>query len=196
MDTLITILIGLVCLVIGLLIGYLVRKKLAEARIKSAEEAAAKILIEAKKESETRKKEALIEAKDEIHRLRSEAERENKERRNEIKHQENRLQKKEEDIDRKLDSIEKKEEAIREKEVEVENRLAKVDELQQQKLEELEKISGLTISEAKQILLNSIEDEVKHEAAMLIRDIENSAVRKVRNCAREIVAACYSAGGC
>ncbi len=68
MDTLITILIGLVCLVIGLLIGYLVRKKLAEARIKSAEEAAAKILIEAKKESETRKKEALIEAKDEIHR--------------------------------------------------------------------------------------------------------------------------------
>ena len=189
MDTLITILIGLVCLVIGLLIGYLVRKKLAEARIKSAEEAAAKILIEAKKESETRKKEALIEAKDEIHRLRSEAERENKERRNEIKHQENRLQKKEEDIDRKLDSIEKKEEAIREKEVEVENRLAKVDELQQQKLEELEKISGLTISEAKQILLNSIEDEVKHEAAMLIRDIENSAREEGEKRAREIVAA-------
>ncbi len=189
MPTIVGVLIAFGTLLIGLLTGYIVRKNLAEAKIKSAEEAAAKILIDAKKESETRKKEALIEAKEEIHRLRAEADRENKERRNEIKHQENRLQKKEEDIDRKLESIEKKEDAIKKQEAEVEAGLVKVEELQQQKLEELENVSGMTINEAKQILLSSIEDEVKHEAAILIRDIENSAREEGEKRAREIVGA-------
>ena len=188
MTTISWLLIALGCLAIGCLVGYIVRKKLAEARIKSAEEAAAKILIDAKKESETRKKEALLEAKEEIHRLRSEAERENKERRNEIKHQENRLQKKEEDIDRKMDGIERKEETIHQREKEAEGYLAKAQELQKQKLEELEKVSGLTVAEAKQLLLNSIEDEVKHESAMMVRDIENSAREEGEKRAKEIVA--------
>jgi len=188
MDTLLAIVIAIACLLIGILAGYITRKKLAEARIKSAEEAAAKILIDAKKESETRKKEALLEAKEEIHRLRSEAERDNKERRSEIKHQENRLQKKEEDIDRKLEGIEKKEESVRQREKEAEAHLIKAQELQQQKLDELEKVSGLTVTEAKQLLLNSIEDEVKHESAMLIRDIENSAREEGEKRAKEIVA--------
>ena len=188
MTTISWLLIALGCLAIGCLVGYIVRKKLAEARIKSAEEAAAKILIDAKKESETRKKEALLEAKEEIHRLRSEAERENKERRNEIKHQENRLQKKEEDIDRKMDGIERKEETIHQREKEAEEYLAKAQELQKQKLEELEKVSGLTVAEAKQLLLNSIEDEVKHESAMMVRDIENSAREEGEKRAKEIVA--------
>ena len=183
------ILIALLTLVGGLLAGYLIRKNLAEAKIKSAEEAAAKILIDAKKESETRKKEALIEAKEEIHRLRSEADRENKERHSELVRQEKRLQKKEEDIDRKLEGIEKKEEAIRKKDAEVEMRRAKVTELQQQKLQELEEVSGLTVTEAKQVLLNSIEDEVKHEAAIMVRDIENTAREEGEKRAREIVAA-------
>ena len=188
MSTPICILISVICLIIGLFVGYMIRKKIAEAKIKSAEEAAAKILIDAKKESETRKKEALLEAKEEIHRLRSEADRENKERRNEIKHQENRLQKKEEDIDRKLEGIERREETIHQREKEAEESLAKADALQQQKLEELEKISGMTITEAKQLLLNSIEDEVKHESAMLVRDIENTAREEGEKRAREIVA--------
>ena len=183
------ILIALLTLVGGLLAGYLIRKNLAEAKIKSAEEAAAKILIDAKKESETRKKEALIEAKEEIHRLRSEADRENKERHSELVRQEKRLQKKEEDIDRKLEGIEKIEEAIRKKDAEVEMRRAKVTELQQQKLQELEEVSGLTVTEAKQVLLNSIEDEVKHEAAIMVRDIENTAREEGEKRAREIVAA-------
>ena len=183
------ILIALLTLVGGLLAGYLIRKNLAEAKIKSAEEAAAKILIDAKKESETRKKEALIEAKEEIHRLRSEADCENKERHSELVRQEKRLQKKEEDIDRKLEGIEKKEEAIRKKDAEVEMRRAKVTELQQQKLQELEEVSGLTVTEAKQVLLNSIEDEVKHEAAIMVRDIENTAREEGEKRAREIVAA-------
>lgn len=188
MGTVGIILLVLAALVIGTLGGYIVRKNLAEARIKSAEEAAAKILIDAKKESETRKKEALLEAKEEIHRLRTEADRDNKERHNEIVRQEKRLQKKEEDIDRKLDGIERKEEALRKKDGEIEEVRAQVTELQQQKLQELETISGITSTEAKQILLNSIEDDIKHEAAMMVRDIENSAREEGEKRAREIVA--------
>ena len=189
MAPIVTILIIAAALLVGILIGYVVRKKLAEARIKSAEEAAAKILIDAKKESETRKKEALLEAKEEIHRLRSEADRDNKERHNEIVRQEKRLQKKEEDIDRKLEGIEKKEEGIRKKDAEAEAIRAKLATLQEQKLQELEEISGLTVNEAKQMLLNSIEEDVKHEAAIMVRDIENNAREEGEKRAREIVAA-------
>ena len=189
MAPIVTILIIIAALLVGILIGYLVRKKLAEARIKSAEEAAAKILIDAKKESETRKKEALLEAKEEIHRLRSEADRDNKERHNEIVRQEKRLQKKEEDIDRKLEGIEKKEEGIRKKDAESEAIRAKLSALQEQKLQELEEISGLTVNDAKQMLLNSIEEDVKHEAAIMVRDIENNAREEGEKRAREIVAA-------
>ncbi|MCR4963564.1 MAG: ribonuclease Y [Firmicutes bacterium] len=188
MHPVIVTLLALVCLAIGLVAGYYMRKNIAEAKIKSAEEAAAKILIEAKKESETRKKEALLEAKEEIHRQRAEADRDNKEKFNEIVRQEKRLQKKEEDIDRKLDSIEKKEESIRKKEADAENRRQKAVELQQQKLQELESISGITTAEAKQILLTSIEEEVKHEAAMLVKEIENSAKEEGEKRARKIVA--------
>ena len=189
MAPIVTILIIIAALLVGILIGYVVRKKLAEARIKSAEEAAAKILIDAKKESETRKKEALLEAKEEIHRLRSEADRDNKERHNEIVRQEKRLQKKEEDIDRKLEGIEKKEEGIRRKDAESEAIRAKLSALQEQKLQELEEISGLTVNDAKQMLLNSIEEDVKHEAAIMVRDIENNAREEGEKRAREIVAA-------
>ncbi len=189
MHPFLIVLLALICLVIGIAGGYLMRKSLAEAKIKSAEDAAAKILIDAKKESETRKKEALLEAKEEIHRQRAEADRENKERHNEIVRQEKRLQKKEEDIDRKLDGIEKKEEGIRKKDAEIEARRQKVADLQQQKLQELESISGISTAEAKQILLSSIEDEIKHEAAMLIKEIENSAKEEGEKRAREIVAA-------
>ena len=189
MAPIVTILIIIAALLLGILIGYVVRKKLAEARIKSAEEAAAKILIDAKKESETRKKEALLEAKEEIHRLRSEADRDNKERHNEIVRQEKRLQKKEEDIDRKLEGIEKKEEGIRKKDAESEAIRAKLSALQEQKLQELEEISGLTVNDAKQMLLNSIEEDVKHEAAIMVRDIENNAREEGEKRAREIVAA-------
>ena len=188
-NTLLAIILIFAALIVGTLVGYLIRKKLAEARIKSAEEAAAKILIDAKKESETRKKEALLEAKEEIHRLRMEADRDNKERHNEIVRQEKRFQKKEEDIDRKLEGIEKKEEAIRKKDAEVELRRAKAAELQQQKLQELEAISGITVAEGKQILLNSIEEDVKHEAAIMIKEIESAAKEEGEKRAREIVAA-------
>lgn len=174
-------------IVVGIAVGYIIRKNIAEAKLKSAEEAAAKILIDAKKEGETRKKEALLEAKDEIFRMRNEASKENKERRNEILRQEKRLQQKEESLDRKLDSIERKEENIKRKEQEIDQRNQNLVELQQQKLKELEIISGITSQEAKQILLASIEDEVKHDAAILIKDIETQAKEEGEKKAREII---------
>jgi ribonuclease Y len=185
MMTILYIAIGLI---IGIVVGYCIRKGVAESKIKSAEEAAAKIIIDAKREAESKNKEALIEAKEEIHALRVEMDRDNKERRNEISRQEKRMQQKEETLDRKLDSIEKKEEAIKRKDQEAEDKLAAIEDLQRQKIQELESISGITAGEAKQILLNSIESEVQHEANILIRDIENQAKEEGEKRAREIVA--------
>ncbi|MBR7113085.1 MAG: ribonuclease Y [Firmicutes bacterium] len=181
------IIIGAACLLVGILIGYVIRRQLAEATIKSAEDQAAKILIDAKKEGESRKKEALLEAKEEIIRQRQEAERENKERRAEIQRQEKRLQKKEEDIDRKLENIDHKEEQIRKHEEAVAEKLHKADELQAQRLTELEALSGISVAEARQMLLNSIEDEVKHDAALMIKEIETRAREEGEKRAREVV---------
>lgn len=177
-----------VCLALGATAGYLIRKNLAEAKIRSAEEAAAKILLEAKKEAETKKKEALLEAKDEIHKVRTESEKENKERRNEIQRQEKRLQQKEESLDRKLENLEKKEENNKKKEQEIEQRKQKIVELQDQKIKELESISGISSQEAKDILLRTVESEVKQDAAILIKNIESQAKEEGEKRAREIVA--------
>ncbi|MGI5891334.1 MAG: ribonuclease Y [Bacillota bacterium] len=179
---------AIVGIIVGIIVGYFIRKGVAESKIKTAEEAAAKIIIEAKKEAESKNKEALIEAKEEIHALRMEMDKENKERRNEILRQEKRIQQKEESLDRKLDAIEKKDEAIKKKDQEIEQRLAKITQLQQQKIQQLESISGITAQEAKQILLSSIEDEIQHEANILIRDIETQAKEEGEKRAREIVA--------
>ena len=176
--------VGLLC---GFIIGYLIRKNIAEAKIKSAEEAAAKILIDSKKEAEAKNKEILLEAKEEAHRLRMEADRDNRERRNEIVRQEKRLQQKEETIDKKIDSIEKREDSIRRSEQEIEKRKQAIVELQEEKIKQLESISGITSQDAKQILLSSVEDEVKHEAAIMIKDIENQAREEGEKRAKEIV---------
>ncbi len=179
--------IGLIALLIGLCIGYLVRRQLAEAKINSAEEEAKKILLDAKKEAENKKKEALLEAKEEIFKTRTEADRENKERRNEITRQERRIQQKEENLDKKMDSLEHKEEALERKEQELDDKKIKLEELQEKKLQELERISGLSLQEAKDILLSSIEEEVKHEAAIMVKDIETQAKEEGEKKAREII---------
>ncbi|MGI6361947.1 MAG: ribonuclease Y [Bacillota bacterium] len=183
-----TIVFIAIALVVGLILGYFIRKSLAESKIKTAEEAAAKIIIDAKKEAESKHKEALIEAKEEIHAMRVEIDKESKERRSEISRQERRLQQKEESLDRKIDSIERKEENIKRKDHDTEKKLAEINELKQQKIKELEKISGITAQDAKQILLSSIEDEVQHEMNILIRDIETKAKEEGEKRAREIVA--------
>ena len=187
MDILIPIIVGLVALLLGIGVGYMVRKNIAEAKIKTAEEAAAKILIDAKKEAETRNKEALLEAKDEILRLRTEADRENKDRRNDIQRQEKRLQQKEESLDKKIDTIERQEENLHKSEQEINRQLEKAKAMNEEKIKELETISGLTTAEAKQILLNSIENEIRHEAAIMVRDIEQQAKDEGEKRAREVI---------
>ena len=184
---------------VGGAIGYLVRKNVAENKIATAEETAIRIIQEAEQTGEAKRKEALVEAKEEIHRMRSEmereeihklrsdVERENKERRSDIQRQERRLLQKEENLDRKIESFEKKEEHLAVRETFLSDSQAKVDALYQKQLGELERLSGLSTEDAKKELLQSVEEEVKHETAMLIKDLEQQAKEEADKKAREII---------
>ncbi len=173
--------------VFGLGIGYWIRKNVAEAKIATAEEAAKKILMDAEKAGEGKKKEALVEAKEEIHRLRNEFDRDVKERRSELQRLERRLLQKEENLDRKLDSLEKKEEVLGRKEAEIDKSQEKINDLYARQQAELERLSGLTNEQARQLLLASAEEEIKHETAIMIKDIEQQAKEESDKKAREII---------
>ncbi len=182
------IVIFIIALIAGIGIGYLIRKNIAEGKINTAEEKVKEILSEAEKEAETSKKEILLEAKEEVHRLRSEIEREIRERRNEVQRLERRLVQKEEGLDRKSDNLEKKDEILNRKIKEFAEKEDEIDLLYQQQLKELEKISELTSDEAKELLLNGVKKEVKHEAAMMIKEIEQKAKDEGEKKAKEIIA--------
>lgn len=167
--------------------GYLIRKYIAEAKINSAEESAKKILDEAEKKAESMKREALVEAKEEILKLKNESEKDLRERRNELQRAERRLVQKEESLDRKMEAIEKKEELISRKEAEINQLHEKVNELYSQQLAELQRISGMTTDEAKEYLLSKIKDEIRHDAAMMIKEIETQAKEEAQKRAREII---------
>lgn len=173
--------------VFGFGIGYWVRRNVAEAKIGLAEEAAKKIVQEAEKVGEGKKKEALVEAKEEIHRLRNELDREVKERRSELQRLERRLVQKEENLDRKIDSLEKKEEILSRKETEVDRSQEKINDLYAKQLAELERLSGLTSEQARQLLLANVEEEIKHETAIMIKDLEQQAKEEADKKAREII---------
>ena len=177
----------LVCTAVGVGIGYLVRKSIAEAKISSAEEAAKQIVEQAGKEAEALKKEKILEAKDEVHKLRTEAEKENRERRNEIQRLEKRILQKEETLDRKLENFERKEADLERKERVISDMQNKVEELYKNGQTELERISGLTREEAKSIILAQVESETRHESAMLIKEIEQRAKEEAEKKAREII---------
>ncbi|MBP1991261.1 ribonuclease Y [Paenibacillus eucommiae] len=179
-----------IILVVGLLClgaGYFVRKSLAEAKISSAEHAADQIREAAKKEAEALKKETVVEAKDEVHRLRTEAEKDIRERRNETQRQERRLLQKEESLDKKIESLERKEEQVANKEKRIEDTQAQIDLIYKNQLSELERISGLSMEEAKSIILTNVEQEVRHETAQLIKEIEQQAKEEGDKKAREII---------
>lgn len=188
MDTIYVILLALVALLIGFAIGYIMRKSIAEKKISSAEIEAQTIVENAKKESEATKKEMILEGKEEVHKFRLEAEREVRERRNEIQRLEKRLLQKEEALDRKMDTLERKEENLARKEKAVDEQNERVKQLVHEQQIELERISGLTSEEAKEIILKGVEEEVRHEAAILIKDIEQQAKDEGDKKAREIIA--------
>jgi len=182
-----TVIIIAVAVLIGAGIGYLIRKMTAEARIASAEAAAKKIVDEATQEANALKREKEIEAKEETHRLRNELEKESKERRSELQRMERRLLQKEESLDRKISNVERKEEDLRKKEEENKKTEEKLQELHQEQLSELEKISGMTSDEAKELLLQRVREDIDHEITMLVKDMENQAKEEGDKKAREIV---------
>ncbi|ADL07967.1 ribonuclease Y [Thermosediminibacter oceani] len=180
----------LIYTVVGLIafvIGYFIRKYIAEAKIISAEEAAKKIIKEAEDKAESIKREALVEAKEEILKLKNDFEKELKERRNELQRSERRLVQKEEALDRKAEMLEKKEDSIAKKEMEINRLYDNVNELYKKQLSELERISGMTSDEAKEFLLNKVKEEIRHEAAMMIKEIEAQAKEEAQKKAREII---------
>ncbi len=181
-------------LIIGLFVGYLIRKSIAEAKISSAETLAKQIVEEANRNADAAKKEALLEARDENHKLRQQAEDELRERRAELQKQENRLTQKEEHLDRKsviLDtremSLDKREDALAGKQQQIEEMESKVDAMKEEQQAELERISGYTTDQAKQIILERIKKDVKHESALLIKETENRAKEEADKKAKSIL---------
>ena len=173
---------------IGLGVGYMMRKNIAEGKLNRAETEAARIVADAERLAESKKKEALVEAKEEIHKLRSEADKENRDRRNELQRLERRILQKEEHLDGKLESLEKKEDALHRKEQETKTLKERTEALYDQQMAELERISGMTFEEAKGILLSNVEQEIRHETAVLVKDLEQQAKEEAEKNAREIIA--------
>ena len=192
MDTTLSIILMIVAAVLGVAIGFFVgvayRKKIAEREIGSAEAEATRLINEAIRSGENRKKEMLLEAKDEIHKSRTEYEKEVKERRAELSKQERRLEQKEASLDKKTENFERKEEELAKKLAAVAETQAEAEQLRKQQLATLETISGLTQEQAKQHLLQSVEDEVRHETAMKIKEIEAQMKEEAEVRAREVLA--------
>ncbi len=183
----VAIIVGILALAIGLLVGYILRKNIAEKTIGSAETKARNLVLDAENKAETIKKEMTLEAKEEIHRMRSEAERDVRERRGELQRQEKRLNQKEDYIDKKVENIERKEESITNKENNLIEKGKELDKVIEREIAELEKISGYSVEEAKEILLANTEKEIRHEASVMIKDIEAKAKEEADKKAKEII---------
>ncbi|NJP36287.1 ribonuclease Y [Alkalicoccus luteus] len=175
-------------------VGYFVRKSIAEAKISSAEMLAKQTIDDAKREAEASRKEAVLEAKDEAHKIRLEAEQELRDRRNDVHKQENRLVQKEEVLDRRSESVDKKEQSLEvreqqlsERQQEVDDMNSKVEELVKRQQQELERISGFTKDEARDIIMETMENELTHEKAVLVKDYMTRAKEEADKNAREIL---------
>ena len=162
-------------------------KKNAESKIGNAESKAREIIDDAVKTAEAKKKESLLEIKEESIKNKNELEKETKERRTELQRYEKRVLSKEEALDKKADAIEKREAAFTAKEEQLRQREVKVDELSKQRVQELERISGLTSEQAKEYLLKTVEDDVKHDTAKLVKELEAQAKEEAEKRAKECV---------
>ena len=169
------------------LVGVAYRKKVAEREIGNAETEATRIINEAIKGGENKKREMLVEAKEEIHKSRTEYEKEVKERRADLQKQERRLQQKEESLDKKLDAFDRKEEELRKRQAAIASTQEEVNLIKKSQLEVLEKISGLTQEEAKNQLLQTLENDVRHDSAVKIREIEAELKENAETMAREVI---------
>ncbi len=163
------------------------QKKVTEKTIGNAEDRAREIVDEALKTAEAKKREALLEVKEESIRTKNELDKEIKERRAEVQRSERRIQQKEENIDKKADALEKRESSLSAREDNLNKMKVEISKLNEQRLQELERISGLTSEQAKDYLLKIVEDEVKHESAVMIKEMENRAKEEADKKARDII---------
>lgn len=186
-TTLYAIIIVLIGLAIGGTGGWILRKMSAEKTIGSAESEAGRIVQSAETEAEAKKREAIVAAKEEVMQIRNEMDKETRERRNEIQRMERRFLQKEETLERKTEALERKEENLQVKEAEAEKHKNELSELVAKQVAELERLSGLTPEEAKQLLLKSVEDEVRYESAILIKEIETRAKEEAEKRAKNII---------
>lgn len=189
-----TIIFILLAMIVGAVVGFFGRKSIAEAKIAGAKSAAEQIIDEANREADALKKEALLEAKDEIHTIRTEAEQDIRDRRIELQKQENRLMQKEENLDRKDESLdkreamlEKKEDSLANRQQQIEEMESKVEEMVRNQQAELERISSLTREDARQIIIERVENELSHELALMVKETENRAKEEADKKAKEIL---------
>ncbi len=185
------IIAGVVILVIASLvaykIGYNARSKADEGKIGNAEQKAREIIDDALKTAETKKRESLLEIKEESIRTKNELEKETKERRAELSRNERRLQQKEENVDKKLETLERREQSLASREESLAKKKEEVNKLNEQRVQELERISGLTSEQAKEYLLKVVEEEVKHETALKIKEMDMRVKEEAGKKAREYV---------
>ena len=187
MQIIIYIAIFLITAVIFTFVGFTIRKKIAESKLRSAENEANQIIERAKIEAENNKKEEIFKAKEEILSARQDLEDEIRERRGEVQQQEKRLIQKEENLERKLEMIDQKERNLLQKEDDLKVKNQKIDEITNKQMEELQRISGLSLEEAKKQILSELEKTMTAEKAAVIRDIESKTKEDAIKSAREIV---------
>ena len=187
----ILIVVAIVLIVLAAVVSYFMTvsslKNNAESKIGNAETRAREIIDDAVKTAEAKKKESLLEIKEESIRNKNELEKETKERRSELQRYEKRVLSKEEALDKKSEAIERREAGFAAKEEELKQREAKVEELSQQRVQELERISGLTSEQAKEYLLKTVEEDVKHDTAKMIKELEAQAKEEADKKAKEYV---------
>ncbi|MEA4970423.1 MAG: ribonuclease Y [Candidatus Pelethousia sp.] len=186
-NILLPIIIGVLCLAVGIFGGYAYRRNIAEAKVAKAEDAVKKMIDDAQKRAETIKKETILEAKEEAYKIKSESEKDLRDRRNELQRSERRLVQREEVLDKKLDGIEQRELSLNDKFKEAEDLEAAAKALHDKQLKELETISGLSMDEAREILLGNVEREARHDAALMLREIEAKTKEEADKRARNII---------
>lgn len=181
-------LLSLIVALIFFVIGFYVRKYMAEAKIDSAEREAVRILNDASKEAERSKKESVLQAKEEIHKMRTGFENETRERRAELQKMERRLMQKEESLDRRTEVLDKKEEEVKRRSRELEVLETRAEKIMAEQNREMERIAGLTREEARREILDEVERKARRQVASIQRDIESQAREEAQRKAREIVA--------
>ena len=187
MNIIIGIAIFLISAIIFFFVGFITRKKIAESKLRGAEAEAKRILESAAKEAETKKKEEIFKAKEEIMNSRKELDDEIRERRSEVQLQERRILQKEENLENKMEQLEQRESNLQKKDNEIEAKRSEIESIIAKQTEELQRISRLSVDEAKQYLLSEVEKSIVTEKAEIIRRLDEETKEKAEKKAQEVI---------